>query len=265
MRKAFTLIELLVVIAIIAVLVTILVPVVMTGLGKSETTVCQNNLGVIGRKHNDYANESETYSEPFPRHVDTGDANDEADLTPTNTLDVSIGACGMQTVWVMIDRGDLTDTAFRCPGDGDWVSRTSTFKYGWELLTEFSYGIHYPYSADGAGTDNEADPGGRESTTAARLVYRENLVLFADRNPGGLVGASLDHSNHAGTDGGTIIVSRVGNTKFHTRPEGAPNPNATAGFGDDIYIDAEEAAVPASGDGIPDNITDTVITPESSR
>ncbi len=53
MRKAFTLIELLVVIAIIAVLVTILVPVVMTGLAKSETTVCQNNLGVIGRKYND--------------------------------------------------------------------------------------------------------------------------------------------------------------------------------------------------------------------
>ena len=258
MRKAFTLIELLVVIAIIAVLVTILVPVVMTGLGKSETTVCQNNLGVIGRKHNDYANEAETYSNPLPRHIGDGNPNTTT-LTTANTLDSAIGECGMQTVWVMIDRGDLTDTAFRCPGDTDWLSRSSNDKYGWAELREFSYGIHYPYTTNGGGTDNEADPNGREATVAARLVYRENLVLFADRNPGGAVGATQDHSNHPGTDGGCIVVSRVGNTKYHTRAEGDPDPNSMAGFGDDIYVDFN------ADDDIPDNKTDTVITPTSSR
>ncbi len=265
MKKAFTLIELLVVISIIAVLVTILVPVVMAGLGKSETTVCQNNLGVIGRKHNDYANAADTYADPFPRHIGGGDPHDTAPITglvTAATLDDALGTCGMQTVWVMIDRGDLTDTAFRCPGDADWTSRSSSDKYGWEALTEFSYGIHYPYSDDGGvPVANPADPNARGQSSAARLVYRENLVLFSDRNPGGAVdGAATLHSNHAGTDGGCIIVSRSGNTKFFNQED-----QSTAGFGDDIYIDETEAAVPGTGDGIPDSITDTVITPEASR
>lgn len=265
MKKAFTLIELLVVISIIAVLVTILVPVVMAGLGKSETTVCQNNLGVIGRKHNDYANGSENYANPFPRHIDSGNPHDTAPITglvTAETLDAAIGTCGMQTVWVMIERGDLTDTAFRCPADADWTSRASADKYGWEALTEFSYGIHYPYADDGgAPTANLADPNAREQNSAARLVYRENMVLFADRNPGGAVdGTTVSHTNHASSDGGCIIVSRIGNTKFFKASD-----KSTAGFGDDIYVDADEAASPGSGDGIPDSGSDTVITPETSR
>ena len=243
--------------SVVAVLVTILVPVVMAGLAQSEVAVCQNNLGVIGRKYNDYAYESEHADAPFPRHINDGDAHDTTAATglkTANAVNAALGSCGMQTVWVMIDNGHLPDTAFKCPGDAVWTARISIDKYGWADLTEFSYGIHYPYSGNGAGTANPANPNARDATR--RLTYRENLVLFADRNPGGAVdGIIRFHTNHPGSDGGCIVVSRIGNTKFHQY-----STDSEAGLGDDIYTDERDTARP-----VPDSETDTVITPQISR
>jgi prepilin-type N-terminal cleavage/methylation domain-containing protein len=263
-RPAFTLVELMVVITLITVLATILTPVLMGCGGLRDTTLCQNHLGVIGRKYNDYANGSGTLRDPFPRHIDYGDAHDitAGGLRVGSTLDddpvTGIGTCGMQTVWVLIARGDFTDNAFKCPGDAGWTARpsdvTGTNRYGWSAATEFSYGIHYPYSGNGA--DNPADPNARHTTLARRLLYKENLVLFADRNPGGAVdGTTVVHTNHGGPEGGCIVVARAGNTKFFQCAA-----NSVAGFGDDIYTDEGNTAKP-----VPDSTTDTVITPQASR
>ncbi len=257
-NRALTLAEVVLLIVILAVLVAILVPVLMSSLWVSETTVCQNKLNVIGRKYNDYANEAQNYANPFPRHIDDGDAHDTTSATGLktgNTLD-AIGVCGMQTVWVMLDRGDLTHAAFKCPGDEGWTRRTSTDKYGWSALTEFSYGVHYPYASDGAGTKNPAGLNAREATVAQRLVYREKMVLFADRNPGGAVnGTTRFHSNHPGSDGWCVVVNRVGNTEFLQQPD-----KSITSYGDDIYTDEANTASP-----VPDSKTDTVITPQISR
>ncbi len=263
MKKAFTLIELMVVLGLITVLATILTPVLMGYGGLRDSTVCQNNLGIIGRKYNDYAN-SAGLGDPFPRHIDDGDAHDTTatGLRAGSTLDddpvTGIGMCGMQTVWVLIDRGDFADNAFKCPGDAGWTVRSSdatgTKKYGWSSPTEFSYGIHYPYSGNGA--VNPADPNARKTAVARRLVYKENLVLFADRNPGGAVdGTTVVHTNHGEAEGGCIVVARAGNTKFFQC-----TANSIAGFGDDIYTDEGDTADP-----VPDSTTDTVITPQVSR
>ncbi len=262
-KQALTLTELLVVIAIIVVLVPIvaLITVPVGGgfpLERSYRTVCQNNLSVISRKYSDYLYESELADGPFARHIDDGDAHDTTatGLKTADTLDAAIGVCGMQTVWEVIDRGDLTHTAFKCPADEDWTARTSTDRYGWSALTEFSYGIHYPYSSDGAGTANPADPKARDATSARRLTYRENLVLFADRNPGGAVdGTAIEHSNHGGDYSGCAVVTRVGNV---TSLRSATDSKVWSG--DDIYIDEGDTASP-----VPDSKTDTVITPQVSR
>lgn len=263
-KQAFTLTELLVVIGITVVLVPILVLIMVpigpgTPLEESYRTVCQSNLNVIGRKYSDYAFDSEDESAPFPRHIDDGDAHDTTAATglkTADTLDAAIGTCGMQTVWVMIDKGYLSTSAFKCPGDADSTSRDTTDKYGWGALTEFSYGIHYPYASDGADTANPADPNARDETSAGRLTYRANLILFADRNPGGAVdGTAIEHSNHGGDYSGCAVVSRVGNTWSLRSPT-----DSKAWSGDDIYTDEANTASP-----VPDSAGDTVITPQISR
>ena len=292
MRKAFTLIELLVVIAIIAILVTILVPVVMTALGKSETTICQNNLGVMGRKYNDYANDSDNADRPFARHstdntadpkvdffanpnlVDTGVANAAGFVaiggsTLDNLLASGIGLCGMQTVWVLIGDGFLPDSAFKCPGDSGYEPRSgpTLLKYGWTSLLQFSYGIHYPYDGRIALGDNPADPMDKDGK--GRFVYRENMPLFADRNPnGGVDGTNRLHSNHGGNDGGMLVVSRIGNTTFHKpveNPPGTFTPDSVLA-GDDIYnSQAEAIGAAAVVNSPPVNSNDTIITPVDSK
>lgn len=307
MRKAFTMVELLVVIGIIAVLVTILVPTIMSGLRRSKTTVCQRNLGVIGSKYNDYAKDARYDDMPFPRHLDDLDTRAEIQANPNlyrttdrgltiaggDVLDATvnlvrkgdlringIGECGMQTVWVLIAEGMLGENAFKCPGDDDYevrklapdaAPRARLKRYGWTSLKQFSYGIHWPYTADDTGRINPADPMDKKRRSS-RFVYRENMPLLADRNPGGAVVKGMrGHSNHPGNDGGCIVVSRIGNTTFHRPGEDPAIPgtylyDSKVVFGDDIYID--QATVEdgtADLDEFPQNADDTVITPVISR
>jgi len=270
-RPAFTLIELLIVIAIVAVLLTILVPVIIGSISGGETAVCKRNLGAIGKKYNDYAHDTRYEDVPFPRHVTSsgghivGNANliDGVGLRGGSTLDTAaatgIGLCGMQTVWVLISKGYFPASAFKCPGDADYEARTASQLYGWTDPRQFSYGIHFPYDGKSAPADNPADLMRRRSNR--RFIYKENMVLFADRNPGGAVdGTTRTHSNHGEDDGGVIVVSRIGNTTFHQSAT-----DSKAGFGDNIYTDALTGEGAAGVDEFPQTVEDTVITPAISR
>jgi prepilin-type N-terminal cleavage/methylation domain-containing protein len=269
-RPAFTLIELLVVIAIIAVLVTILVPVIMDIGPEADRVVCTKNLQVIGKAYHDYAYSNP--NDPFPRHVDSPTALAGANTGPTGApgSDALAGAgdCSMNTVWVLIASGLLTNDAFHCPGDEGFTARMVATKYGWANATEFSYGVHYPYEEDPAGgTPNPADPAGRYSAADGALnppakkgdwMYLSNWVIMADRNPGGAVdGAAIEHSNHKGVKGGCAVVTRIGNVIFYEQ-----ETSSMAGFGDDIYTDAAGLATAAA---FPQNRSDTVISPTVAR
>ena len=270
MSKAFTLIELLVVIAIIAVLVTILVPVLLGGGPEADRAVCAKNLQVIGKSYQDYAYSNP--DDPFPRHVDSPTTLAGANTAPTAAAGsdalASAGDCSMNTVWVLIAKGLLTPGAFKCPADDGHTARAVTTKYGWANATEFSYGVHYPYEEDPTGpTPNPADPAGRYDADNGALnppakkgdwMYLPNWIIMADRNPGGAVdGTSIEHSNHRGAVAGCSVVTRIGNVIFYEQ-----ETSSMAGFGDDIYTDAAGLATAAA---FPQNRSDTVISPTVSR
>ena len=274
-KKAFTLIELLVVVAVIAILVTILVPVVTTAIEDTERTVCANNLKVIGKAYYDYAQENE--ANPFPMHdVDSAPdtAGDEhAALSGdggSNTL-ADIHDNAMNTVWVLISQGLLPATAFKCPGDEGYTERMIDKKYGWDNSTEFSYGVQYPYASDGT-NDNPADPAGTYTADDATVepvakkgdeMYLSNWILMADRNPGAAVDetAAIEHSNHKGGEGGCSVVTKIGNVSFYQQEW-----KSMAGFGDDIYTDCTAAGVETcTGSSYPRTRSDTIISPTVSR
>lgn len=149
--------------------------------------------------------------------------------------------------------------AFRCPSDPGWVSRVSTSMYGWTKLTEFSYGVQWPF----AGTFNASGVLQIRNIAPPYGKKREDrLVLMADRNPGDIVSAAMQHTNHPNI--GVNGVDAGGNLMQYEKIS-----DSRSGMnGDDIYADDRStgrAAPGRAGDWIPDNVSDTVITPITSR
>lgn len=237
-RHGFTLIELLFVVGIIAVLVTILVPVVGDVLSKARMAECMTNMRVVSGAIASKLPETTgnrifglVHSDGTPAEV-----NDKNELGDDNVL-ANLGKNAMQNVWEMIENYEVSPRAFKCAADGDWEERpTSALKYGWTALDEFSYGIQYPYG-----------------TYGINAALKDRAVIMADRNPGGPVnGGTTKHSNHKR---GVVVLFYDGNAKFY---EGN---NSLAGYaGDEIY--ANTTAVPG---GEPTYAGDTSITPVPSR
>ncbi len=246
---AFTLIELLVVVAIIGVLVTILIPAVMSGVTETHETVCATKLRTFGGAFRDYGNNIKTPD--FPRMTTDGDVDDA--LSDSNELKVkddndndifntpALGTNTMQNMWLLIDAGYLPAHGFQCPADGGYRTREANTKYGWTSHNEFSYGMQNPYNKSTKGDKtNEAVP--------ADSDYNANWVLMADQNPGGKVdGATRFHSNHSA---GFNYMSRIGNVAFHRVKDGS------IVFGEEIYTDDKE-----DGNGYGHLKDDVIITP----
>ncbi len=245
-RVAFTLIELLVVVAIIAVLVTILVPVVADVLEDGRVAKCMANLSHISKAMNNKMPDNNgnrifglIHSDSITAtaiEVNTDPLGADDDLTAL----AAQGKNAMQNVWELVANYEVTARTFQCPSDATTDRASSTpLKYGWTALSEFSYGIQYPYGTYGIND----------------TALKDRTVIMADRNPGGPVdGSTFTHSNH---DEGVSVLFYDGNVTFHKAND------SLAGYaGDEIYTNAAGTPVPG---GAPIDAADTSITPKPSR
>ena len=256
--KGFTLIDLLVVIASVAILITI--SACMTrDRGNHPMLSCTANLNGIGKAIAMYA--AEDKNAKFPLLWTTG--RPEANITSTDAtgdLDelkdkLDGRGAAMQNMWLLIDKGLVSETAFRCPGDSDYVPREFTdrtdrkaHRVGWRSAANFSYGLHFPYKStivDGEAVDNPAYLGPH---------LKGSFVIMADKNPSQNnepatgVGPDKAPSNHR--DDGSVYLTYGGQVGMIKSIENSQVQ------GDDIYtIQTQNNANPAT----PANIDDTYI------
>ncbi|MCE5326060.1 MAG: prepilin-type N-terminal cleavage/methylation domain-containing protein [Planctomycetaceae bacterium] len=251
MKKGFTLVELLVVIAIIAILVAILVPVIGTVLNDAREGACQTNLKTVGGAFSEYKRARES----FARISGHASGDPAATYAPGGTSDTlaSVAAAPMNEVWALIQAGYLPETAFRCPGDKDWLARVmdaTTLRFGWSANTQFSYGIQFPYDSNLTPTTSLGNP---SLALGAANAYSANGVLMADMPKRGaanpVVTAFSDYQNHRE---GVALVTLVGNALLY-EPETA---NSLIN-GDEIYKSSGADAASAC----PGSATDAVICP----
>jgi len=250
--KGFTLVDLLVVIVCVAILVAI--PACMLlGQGRAKrAAMCRANLNGIGKANAIFAAEDKNSRFPLLFTVGQPESNIEAthtagDIGALKTKLVGSEAA-MQNVWVIIDKGMITEDAFRCPADGDYVPREfedradrKARKVGWWSSAQFSYGLHFPYKR--TGVDGKV-------TNPAYLgpLLKGSFVIMADKNPSqnnepaSGVGAGKSPSNHGDFGTGYLMFSGAVNWK-----KGDENSDVN---GDDIYtIDTQNNDNPATPAG----------------
>jgi prepilin-type N-terminal cleavage/methylation domain-containing protein len=274
--KGFTLIELLVVIAIISLLLSIVLPSIGSIRELGRRTACRNNLKSVGVGLTQYTGTSDMNG-PFPI-LDRTFTNPHADLSQSTGADdanlcSSGGAAGtgsksalgenaMQNMWLLMKAGMAEERHFRCPSDTGWTARLNapgkqvTWRYGWGDLSQFSYGIQYPY--DPNGNANPACPYNRWNS------LNERLVIMADRNPGGSVqtiSPIRKPSNHP--DGEAILYRGLSADFYESKQDSKASYQ-----NDDIYVnsDGQVGAVPKDkADAQYDPGTDVNIVPYPSR
>lgn len=194
---------------------------------QARQAACMANLSTIGKGVALYsASTNDQY--PFPLLRSQGDpmAPVNATTVAKEQLDMfkpAFGDCAMQNVWLLMgERPFIHSEVFHCPSDGTWTKRTAAAKFGWTAPTEFSYGMHFPYDKDAAGTES-----------AAKLSNADldpGIVMFPDRSPGGAVGPNLPPTNHGVH--GEAYLKRDYSVSFYKSSE-----DSKCGYhGDDIYV-----------------------------
>lgn len=303
--KGFTLVELLVVIAIIAVLATIVIPTLTRATELANQAVCGGNMNAGGKAIQLYMKEND---ERTPRLISAGNPHAQGSAIALEAYKLDTwdrfffatdepkdgGAItdvnAMQNVWLLIRKGLVTESAFQCPSDQGWKKRTKETgetdaqgeainQYGWARSDQFSYGLHWPYDKDSAGTTVNPAPFDKD--------LNGSVAVMADRNPGdGTQGVNdnikddgtpdavtkITPSNHR-KDGENVLLMG-GQVGFYKEkgPEDTPK-DSLAGFNkDDIYV--SQAAAPTvtdlpqnDGDGTngDESTYDTIICPIPDR
>jgi type II secretory pathway pseudopilin PulG len=224
-------------VAIIGILVGILVPALAIARQLAQLGACKGNIKSIHGAIKLY----EAGEDRLPRlrrspvvaadvnNAPTGSTDDDYDETGDEWAD--LGDQAMQNVWLMIANGNLGETAFKCPGDGEWDARPSgDGKYGWTTAYQYSYGLQWPYDDDGA-NDNGAP-------FTAKM--KDDLVIMADAaNDNISAGDGIeedsvqdgDSDNHGGH--GVVVVTWSGTVNSHK------GDSLAGAGGDDIYSGGE--------------------------
>jgi hypothetical protein len=214
-------------------------------IAQAQNVQCITNLNTIGQAMVMYQLGNNNRF-PLLREVPASDAGVNAAPTSDTVTDApyretnwsELGDQGMQNVWLLIGTRHAPVTVFRCPGDRERQERTSEAKFGWASPYEYSYSIQWPYRSDASGATRNP---------AAFTATLDDMVILADRNPGGPVGPDRAPSNHPGTN--TLWTNET--VKYFGSDE-----RSTVGVeGDEIYTNTAGVV-----GGIPQGPTDTSLT-----
>jgi hypothetical protein len=202
----------------------------------SRSTKCQSNLKSIGTVVTTYksANRQQT---PVMRdrpsfdsdvNVSPNDATGCDEMYGTKHEDGTIedwsvlGDNAMQNVWLMIGNAVVKHKAFACPGDMAVQRRPTDYRWGWTSPNQYSFSMQWPYAESADGTPN----------LAPFNAMLENVVIFADRNPGGALSTTRPPTNHPKL--GTNVLRADGSVEGFERID-----DSHAGWDlDDIYNNA---------------------------
>jgi len=235
--RGFTLIDLVVVIVCAAILVMLSACINPPDEGPNLWR-CQANLNGIGKSIALFRGEAGNSEFPllFTRgrpeaNIRAADAGKTIEELRTN---LAGREAAMQNMWLIIDRGYVTEDAFQCPSDRDFKHREfetaahrKAKKVGWQSSANFSYGMHFPYRS--------TTVDGREIESPAYLgeQLKGSFVIMADKNPSRTnepavgVGAGRPPSNHREVGQAYLMFSGAAGWKKSTEDSKVN--------GDDIY------------------------------
>jgi len=252
--KGFTLVDLVVVIVCVAILIAIPACLIPGRYSRGQAAACKANLSGIGMANAMYMAEDKNARFPLLFTGGRPESNIEATHAARDIDELKIKLLGseaaMQNVWAIIAKELISEDAFRCPADNDYVAhnfRNQAHRLsgvGWRSSAEFSYGLHFPYKSttvDDKAIDNPAYLGPK---------LKGSFVIMADKNPSQNnepatgVGADKSPSNHGNLGQGYLMFSGAVNWK-----SGAEDSKVND---DDIYTiqtrDNANPATPASLD-----------------
>jgi hypothetical protein len=257
--RGFTLIDLVVVILCVTILITLSACIDPRG-DYGHPAACGQNLNGIGKAIALYRGEHENSEFPLlftsgqpEANIRAADAGKSLDELRTNLVGRE---AAMQNVWMIIDKGLVTEDAFKCPFDRDFESREfetaaqrKAKKVGWQSSANFSYGMHFPYKS----TTIKGDEISNEAWLGDQL--KGSFVIMADKSPSRTnepavgVGPDKTPSNHREVGQAYLMFSGAAGWKKSTEDSKVN--------GDDIYtIQKENNAYPAT----PANMDDQYIT-----
>jgi prepilin-type N-terminal cleavage/methylation domain-containing protein len=196
-RQAFTLIELLVVLAIIAILASLLLPVLAGSKEKAKRTACKNNLRQLIIATHLYANDAR---EKLPTGIsDSGD--DYSPVVSTNTWQHFVDSSGSHKI-------------IGCPG------LPQPFTPGGYSMPPYGYVLGYNYFGGHHPENWTAINSSKTWVSPKMLTEKSNLVLFADLNvwspgnntvaPHGKTGAIYQQGDATNPDSGGIESQLLG-------------------------------------------------------
>ena len=269
--KGFTLVELLVVVGIIAMLVGILMPTLGRAREIAQMSMCGANLNGIGKGVIMYQAEAEDKFPLLSQHTSGADLMAALSTSTDKDNIEDLNSNAMQNVWVMIQKGSISEELVKCPSDKGWKARkdvsgetsATLLRYGWNSWENFSFGMHMPYGA------NHGSP--LNGTT-----LKGSFPIFADKNSqsGGVSGSVYYRSssnrrapgNHP-RDGFNYLTYGASCAKQRYNEGVAQNFSACGVGNDDIYLSQDGGngvEGTASATLVPNSDSDCFILPWKS-
>jgi prepilin-type N-terminal cleavage/methylation domain-containing protein len=149
-KYGFTLIELLVVIAIIALLVSILLPSLNRARELAKRAVCSTNLNGLGKAMVLYSSSNDdqmpsTGSGGYTA-APSGEADEQAFRDAVDNGDAGVADCNIQSYYLLVLDGYMSNKSFKCPSDGDYKEPSETdtagnSPIGFNAWVNVSYGL----------------------------------------------------------------------------------------------------------------------------
>ncbi len=232
--SGFTLVELLVVVSIIALLITILLPVLGRARELTKQVACMANLSGISKGWMLYGNENRGAPPILPGiDMDNADWHDTPRMGDECTAD-ALGEGGQQNLCLLVKFGVVSWGMFICPSTTHTVANRSGAdrRYGLGEITNegtrksyCDYAIQVPYNY--AGNNRNLCP--------LKPEMDGGIVILGDRGPSGNAWHALREWSPNHPKDGESVLYAAGNVKF-SKDKRAEDDRNTAGWGgNNIY------------------------------